>query len=301
MPAKWFICPDKNKTLISDCLKGCRMADNLPAGRCLTVRTLRLIADQREWTGIPSTTQLLKGTREAFLEVTIDYVIGPQDAIFRIIGTKSHGALDKYTGDNELGEERLRDEICSGQFDLYDNGVLFDTKTSGSYKVMKALGWYQVDVPTGEIYKSGQNKGKPKTKKETRKDGKKDRLDWAIQMNDYRMKLEKCGFPVNIMAIEALCRDGNTYIAQSRGIDFNGTLIPINRISDHWVKRYMQMKADALHKSLETGYAPKCRKRETWNRRKCDGYCNVREACERMERSAENERHNEETSRTVPA
>ncbi|HYD91031.1 MAG TPA: hypothetical protein VEA37_06020 [Flavobacterium sp.] len=288
MPAKWFICPDGQQTEIADCLKFCRMDWALPAGRCLTIRTLRLIADQREWTGKPSTTQLLKGSREAVMEILFPYAIDPQDAIFRIMGTKGHGVLDQYTGGNELGEERLEDEYSTGQFDLYDNGVLSDTKTSGSYKVMKALGYQQIEVQTGEVYKSGAKKGLPKTRKEWVEGGRHDRLDWGIQLNDYRIKLERCGFPVTKMVIEALCRDGGTYIAQSRGITFNGALIPINRISDHWIKRYMKAKADALQRALETKIIPpKCKPRETWGGRKCQKYCNVREFCLKEEGKSE--------------
>lgn len=285
MPQKRFICTDGKRIEIKDCLEcGCRIADQLPAGRCLTIRTLRMAADQRTWTGKPSTTQLLKGTREAYLELITDYAINPQDAIFRIIGSKGHGVLDEYTGANELGEERLEDSISTGQFDLYDNGVLVDTKTSGSYKVMKALGYFTVDMPTGEIYKTGAKKGEVKTRKEVVKGGHRDILDWAIQLNDYRMKLEAHGFPVHTMAIEALVRDGGTYMAEGRGIDFNGRLIPVRRISNHWVKAYMGHKAKALQTALETGVMPKvCRHRETWGGRKCDGYCNVKDACFRSD------------------
>lgn len=281
MPAKYFLCPDNEETEIKKCLEeGCRISASLPGGRCLSVRTLRLIADQRQWNGVPSTTQLLKGTREAYLELTTDYAINPQDAIFRIIGTKAHGVLDQYTGYGELAEERLFDEFSSGQFDLYDNGVLIDTKTSGSYKVMKALGYHQIEVPTGEVYKTGAKKGQIKTRKEWAEGGRKDRLDWAIQLNDYRMKLEALGFPVHTMAIECLIRDGNTWMAQSRGVNCNGILIQINRISDHWIRKYMMAKAKALHKALETGEVPpKCSYRETWGGRKCEKYCNVRETC----------------------
>ena len=282
MPAKYFICADGEQCKISDCLKSCRMECFLPAGRCLSIRTLRAIADQREWTGKPSTTQLLKGTREAYLEIATDYAINPQDALFRVHGSKAHDYLDKFTGDNELAEIRLEDDFSTGQFDLWDNGVLIDTKTSGSYKVMKALGYKQVDVATGEVYKTGAKKGLPKTRKEIVEGGRKDRLDWAIQLNDYRIKLEYCGFKVQQMAIEALIRDGGTYMATGRGIDFNGTLIPINRISDSWVKRYMKKKANDLEAALELSILPKkCKPRETWNGRKCERYCNVKESCER--------------------
>jgi len=261
------------------------MASEFPVGRCLSVRTLRFIADQREWTGTPSTTQLLKGVREAMLEILTEYDISPQDSLFRIFGTRSHDLLDKYTDDNELSEERLFDEISSGQFDFYDPATLqlMDNKFWGSYKIMKALGLYQVEVPTGEVYKSGKKKGQPKTRKEWREGGHKDRFDVAIQLNDYRIKLESIGFPVRQMVIEAITRDGNTWVAKNRGIEQNGLLIPINRISDHWVRRYMKAKRDALMNVLETRIVPpRCKPRERWNGRKCDKYCNVRVICSKL-------------------
>lgn len=283
MPAKWFICPDGGQVEISDCLTGtCRLAETLPGGRCLSLRTLRLIAEQRKWNGVPSTTQLLKGTREAFLEITTDYPINPQDALFRVHGTKQHNSLDRFVTGNELSEQRLNDEFSSGMFDFYDpeSKTLYDNKFTGSYKVMKALGIRQIDVPTGEVYKTGKKKGQPKTRKEWVEGGRKDRLDWAIQLNDYRIKLENAGYEVRHMIIEALIRDGGCYIAKNRGLNQNGVLIEINRISDTWIKRYMQKKHDALMKALETGtLPPKCRFRERWAGRKCEKYCNVREIC----------------------
>ncbi|MBQ7197905.1 MAG: hypothetical protein IJS29_01445 [Selenomonadaceae bacterium] len=71
-----------------------------------------------------------------------------------------------------MSEERSKDEVTSGQFDLYgkiideEEGVLGDLKVTSSYKMMKALGIYKVDVSTGEVYKTGAKKGFPKTKKE---------------------------------------------------------------------------------------------------------------------------------------
>lgn len=287
MPATEFICPDGNRIKIADCLgNGCRLSGDLPGGRCLSVRTLRAIADQRPWQGKPSTTQLLKGTREAYLEIITDYAIDPQNALFRIHGSKAHAYLDQFVGRDELSEERLHTEYNSGMFDLYDEAThtLYDNKFSGSYKIMRALGLHQIDVPTGEVYKSGKNKGQPKTRKEWVAGGRKDRLDWAIQMNDYRMKLEALGFPVEHMIIEAIARDGGCWIAQRRGIQQNGVLIEINRISDHWIRRYMRKKAELLLRALETRQVPpKCKPRERWSGRKCEKYCNVREACEDVE------------------
>jgi hypothetical protein len=279
MPAVGFRCFNQN-IKFEDCLKECPFSDKFPSGRCLSKRTLRFIAEQREWKGTPSTTQLLKGTREAVFEIIYPYYIDPQGAIFRIIGTKGHGLLDQYTGDNELGEIRIKDEISSGAFDFYDDGILFDTKTSGSYKIRKAMGLYSVDVPTGETYKTGAKKGQIKTRKEWLDGGYRNCLDWQIQLNDYRIKLESCGFPVKQMFIEALARDGGLRAATSNGVEQNGTLIPIGRIPDRHIKAYMQTKRDRLINALDTGsIPPKCKRRETWNLRKCEGYCNVSEHC----------------------
>lgn len=297
MPATHFNCK-KGLVPFQECINNCQE-------RCMLPRTLRLISRQRKWDGKPSTTQLLQGTREAFLKIVTEYAINPDDRAFATHGTLTHAKLDKYTGDNELAEERLHDMISSGQFDNYyleDNqdiktAVLADTKTSGSFKVAKALGIGVVkkDVPVTDEegnpvrYKTGKKKGQVKTKQETEiKDGfRKDRLDWAIQLNDYRMKIEAAGFPVNKIQIEALVRDGGTYIAKSRGIENNIYLIPINRISDHWIKKYFEMKWNALKHALETGeIPPKCSKRETWGGRKCDGYCDVADKCQAIENGA---------------
>lgn len=281
MPAVSFICPDGEQISITDCInKGCRLDWCLPAGRCLSVRTLRAIADQREWTGVPSTTQLLKGTREAYLELTTDYPIDPQGALFRVHGSKAHAFLDRFTGANELGEERLFDEVSSGQFDFYDNGVLFDTKTWGSYKVMKAQGLQQIEVATGEVYKAGAKKGQPKTRKEWIEGGTPDLFNEEIQLNDYRMKLEAAGFPVTKIVIEALTRDGGCYIAKNRGVQQNGILIPVRILPDEEVRTYLQNKRDALLQALEAKELPiPCDSRESWEDRKCEKYCNVRETC----------------------
>jgi len=262
-------------------MTACRMAGELPAGRCLSLRTLRLIAEQREWTGIPSTTQLLKGTREAYLEIITDYAVNPQDALWMVNGTKVHKILEQYH-DNALGEERLYDEVCSGQFDFYDpaDRTLWDLKTWGSYKIMKAQGLQQIEVDTGEVYKTGAKKGQPKMRKEWVDGGEPDLFNEEIQLNDYRMKLESAGFPVDKMFIEALCRDGNTYMAKQRGIEQAGVLIPIQRLPDLAVRAYLSEKSCLLIMALGGGSVPSpCDERETWQGRKCETYCNVREAC----------------------
>ena len=72
---------------------------------------------------------------------------------------------------------------------------------------MKALGYYKKDVETGEVYKTGAKKGQPKTRKELFTDGVRHVLDWALQLNYYRLLLEEENYTVSSMMIQALCRD----------------------------------------------------------------------------------------------
>jgi hypothetical protein len=281
MPATRFKCPDGEVIFIPQCLKQCRMEQ-----RCLSRRTLRMVADQRPWNGEPSTTQLLKGTREAYLEITeTDYALDPMGELFRVLGSKAHAYLEEFT-DNELSEERLRDNIASGQFDFYDpdEKALYDTKTWGSFKVARALGFTteRVDIPTGEFYKTGEKKGQPKTKKQTNiVQGKPDMPETEIQLNHYRMMLESAGFPVEKMFVEAIIRDGNTFTAKNRGIDMNGKLIPVRFIPDEDVKAFLGQKRDNLLWALETETMPSpCSPDESWEGRKCKDYCRVAKFCD---------------------
>ena len=115
---------------------------------------------------------------------------------------------------------------------------------------------------------------------ELRHDGVRDLLDWAIQINGYRMLLERAGFKVNRMVIQALCRDASLRIAQERGINKPVYIIPINKISDHWLNRYFRHKSKVLRDAISTNTLPPvCSFRERWNDRKCLGYCATRENC----------------------
>jgi len=263
MPATRFICPDGGTIKIAECLnEGCRMADDLePIRRCLSLRTLRLIADQRPWRGQPSVTQLIKGTREAYLEIVSEYAIDPQDHLFRVRGTQNHDALAVYVEGDEISETRFGLEAdVSGQPDFFDEeGVLWDNKFWGSWKIAKSLGL------NGDAHRG--------------------RLDVAIQLNAYRILAEReTGRKARCMAIEAIARDGNTWVAQKRGLTLNGYPIIINTISDHWVERYLKAKRRALLHALKHDSLPsRCRPRETWQGRKCKAYCDVREVCARIE------------------
>lgn len=288
MPYDKFICPDGHTVKIEECLSECRLngTSYVPCGRCLSKPTLNSISQQRKWTGIPSTTQLLKGTREAYLELTHNYAIDPRNSLFMLNGTRSHDYLEQFVTGEDLAEIRLDDGTSTGAFDFYsteNGGTLFDYKLYGSWKVAKILGLYTKRVPTGEVYKTGAKKGQPKFRNEIRSGGPRHRLDLAIQLNDYRMKIEKeLQKPVANLVCEVIVRDGNTYIATQRGITSPGYLVPINKISDVWVERYMKKKAGDLVKALETKtMPPPCRHSETWGGTKCERYCNVAQFCEK--------------------
>lgn len=282
MPAKYFTCPDGRDILIGNCLTSCQMKQ-----RCMFLPTLRAVAKSLD-RGLsePTVTELITGTRETYLKKTTDYAVNPQDVLYALHGSAVHSINEGYTDGNMLTEIRLKDDITSGKFDLYgeildtDETVLGDIKVTSSYKLMKAMGKYKVDVLTDEVYKSGLKKGQPKYVKEWRNDGVRNILDWAIQLNYYRILLEKQGLNVSKMIIQAMCRDSGLRIAGERGIDKAIYLISINRISDQWVERYMDYKAKALKLALESKIVPTiCTMKERWNNRKCLDYCNVAKNC----------------------
>lgn len=285
MPIKWFTCPDNVRIETDNCLNegGCRMGD-----RCASRPYLQLVRKDRPWTGKPSTTQLIQGTLQAFLKITKDYAISPDDRAFMIHGTKGHKALELIEDDYSFLEEKFNDDSTdiTGIADTLEieNGktILSDTKTSGSYKVAKALGFVVVDEPIeGEFYKSGKRKGEQKTRKVlTRDESKVDRKDWELQLNKYRLEYEKRGYKPNELRIMCIVRDGNTYIARSRGVFRNVYYFKIDIMPDNEVINYFEKKRLDLLKALKQGYWKQtCTAQENWDGVKCQKYCEVAEFC----------------------
>ena len=282
MPVTKFQCQTGNIVPIEKCLAACPNQQ-----RCMFLPTLRAIAKSVDRKiSEPTVTELLCGIRETYLKKTTDYAVDPMQQLYAIHGSAVHTINEGHTEGNMLSEERLADNVTSGKFDLYGQIIDYSDKTLGdykitsSYKLMRALGYYKVDVPTGEVYKTGLKKGQPKTKKEWRTDGVRHILDWAIQLNYYRILLEQRGFTVDRMEIQAMCRDYSLKVASERNITKPVYIIHINKISDHWVKLYMETKAKRLKDALEKGYLPKlCSSKERWQDRKCRDYCAVAENC----------------------
>lgn len=251
----------------------------------MSLPTLRAVAAQREWKGTPSTTMLLNGTRESYLKIIEEYPIKPKDMIWAIFGTGVHAALEQFSTEDDISEERIFGPYSSGSPDRYekDTGFLYDYKTYGSYKTAKVLGLKKERIPIYDKdgvqlkYKNGKLKYFDKWNI-----GHKSRLDLSTQLNDYRIKIEQeLGFPVKKMFAEILTRDGGTFTAKGRGIDENAQLVKINKISDIWINRYMKAKADALHWALESRETPPpCKYRETWGSLKCAKFCQVWEHCD---------------------
>lgn len=294
MPAKWFKCPDGEQIEIADCLKsgGCRMGQ-----RCSTLPYLRMIGYDREWRGV-SPSSAGNGPRLMYLKQVVDYAIDPNDRAFAALGTAVHGklSLQAYTF-NVLSEESLNDDQMRGISDVLEADeiqegwfILSDYKTWGSFKVAKAKGIYQVDAPVLDdngnqvVYKTGEKKGQPKTRKETRIDpGKADLISEEYQLNRYRIFFERLGFKVSRLQIQAIPRDGGTYIAQGRGIDKNIYIIPVKRLDDEKVLGFYDNLKAEVDQAFKDGFARKCNAWECWDGRRCSGFCEVAEACKKMD------------------
>lgn len=286
-----FICPDGQRRPISECLQGCPR----PEGECLALPYLIQIADRRPWTGKPSTTQLINGTRLAFLEITQNYAVDPFERAFAALGTRHHHRFKEIAKKlNVLSEEKLEGEV-TGILDLlvpdrqvtYEAYRLYDYKTAGSFKVAKALGLVGRKIPNlgGEVYKTSGKWGKagdPKMVTVFDQDPKAvDMWDWELQNNNYRIMVEACGFPISEMFNQVTVRDGGTMVAQNRGIVKNIYLIPIKRLPDDEVKAYFRNKRLALlHFLSKQTVPPPCTAKESWDGRRCDGFCDLWEFCD---------------------
>lgn len=281
---KWFTCPDAQRIEVADCLKegGCRMGS-----RCATRSYLQMIKKERPWTGRPSTTQLIQGTMQAFLKLTKDYAISPDSRAFMIHGTKGHANLEGADDEYSFLEERFNDSETeiTGIADVLEveNGwtILADYKTSGSYKVAKALGFYVDEEETGEVYKSGKRKGEAKTRKVLKRDDSKiDRWEWELQLNKYRLEYERRGIKPDELKIMCTVRDGGTYIARSRGVFRNIYYFNIPILPDSEINRYFSEKWGALGAAMSLGYWKEtCSAKENWDGLKCQSYCDVAEYC----------------------
>jgi len=245
---KYFACPDSESIVIEDCIKHCRMQD-----RCVSLPLLSYFAEHRRvWTGKPSTTQLIQPLRSEYLKIKFDYAESPDSMVYKLLGLNIHRKLEKTALPSHLQEEFLEDEISTGFMDSYDGDTrtLWDYKTIGYYKAKKII----EDIASNV-------------------------LDWALQLNRYRMLLEKAGFPVERMCVQAIIRDFG-WMAKKAGVTKAMYIIPIHMIEDEKIESYFGTKASALLSCLETNTIPPVCDDRWDNDSRCKNYCAVKSFCD---------------------
>lgn len=286
MPLIGWYCPDGETTTLAECYDSCRMGE-----RCLTLPTLMLMGQEREWNGVASTTQLIDGTMYVYLKLTQDYYSDPQDRAFMIQGTKHHAELEKVA--EELG---MPAEIAlSGDRDIFDlvefeHGVpiLTDYKLWGSFKIAKALGIVEggkIPSPDGAVYKSSGKWGKagsPKMVNSWIQDpDKADNHEAELQLNRYRVMLHDMhGIKIDRMVLQVTVRDGNTFVATNRGVSKNIYRIPVQKMDDEYVRSFFMHKQYSLAQAMDNEAVPyPCDPTESWEGIRCERYCEVWEHC----------------------
>ena len=273
MPAKFFKCPDGELTPIGECYKNCRMGE-----RCLLLPVLKAVGRTRPWYGKPSVTQLLKDTRQAYLEIVHDYAIDPQKSIASMIGTNSHSLMEGNVPNGYLSEVRFEDELTSGQIDGYDckSETLFDFKFFGAYRIAKALG--KTPKWRKKVHIRGKDKGKEYWVQDFVDGGVRDVMEISKQLSYYKVLMKKHGLNVKKIKVQMLVRGGLDKTAKSYGLTKTGYIVELHGISERWITKYIKAKHDRLFHALETKEMPPvCKQR--WRDLKCKEYCGVNMYC----------------------
>jgi len=285
MPITELICPDGIPVLVDECLKSCRMGNE----RCLTLPTLKMVTEEREWSGLASTTQLLNGTMYEYLRLTKPYAIDPQSRAFMLQGTKHHRELELVAHELGLASE-IPMNVDRDIFDLLEwegkELVLTDYKLWGSFKIAQALGIEEIGKqpdPSGAVYKTGGKWGKAGSSKMVPIWGyNPDRADnWEaeLQLNRYRVMLKDMGITVSKIRLQVTARDGGLYIAHNRGVMLNIYKIPVKILPDDEVKAYFQIKEGSLKVAMEEGWNSPCTAQESWDGIRCERFCDVWNYC----------------------
>lgn len=253
---------------------------------------LKMIADERPWTGKPHVTDLINGPRLTYLKSVADYAVDPDDGSFRVMGIQAHKKLD---GIGDTSEILLEDDDVIGRTDLLEengNGTytLTDYKISGSYKVAKALGIYKKSVEVLDkdgkpvIYKSGEKEGQVRTRQQIFFDpAKADTKDWSRQLNVYKYLIEKqLDIVVTKLQIFIIVRDGNTVNSSNNGVDRQTYLVPIKIYPADKVQEWIKKRSEELMAAFTTHNPRECDAEESWEGRRCKDFCEVRSVCEAM-------------------
>jgi hypothetical protein len=236
MPIKGFTYPDGEKVGIDKVVSGEvdveRMGIALPS--------LIQMTQERDPNRKPSTTELLNGTCQAYLERITDYYIDPQSRAFSLAGTLHHEKLEN----SAAVLSRLESELPLEHFGWGKKGQ------------PKRMKQFYIDENTIDFG------------------------DWGWQLNFYRLLLEKNNYPVDKMLMQLTVRDGGVQIARERGVDRNIYLLEVPKIhDDHLTNKFLSKKV-SLESALSSGVMPEqCTEEERWGGNKCRNYCPVSDAC----------------------
>lgn len=262
---------------------------------------IREMFNVREWDGLPHVTDLLKGTREAYLEYTRPYAQDVDQLAYSIMGKNTHAGLE---GDGS--ELEFRSETVQGRTDILepiggDRLRLTDIKNQGSYAVASALGIVQDreyvldENGNRQIYKSGKKKGEYKTRNITVRDPS--RADWGTidaQLNIYRVVLNALfhtdalpkhlkpyqGYTITELAVFFIVRDGGTIAALSRGVDRRTYYLSVPIHDDQLTWDFIWERSGKLRYAIQSDAMPEpCTAEEAWAGTKCKKYCPVAKWC----------------------
>jgi len=260
---------------------------------------LKEITETREWDGALHVTDLLNGERETYLKYVYDYGVNPDERAFIINGINAHSNLSDGIGRLTVKVDGI---MITGEADYIeeteDGYTLWDYKVSGSYKVAKTIGIKTRDIVlrdqfgNPEVYKSGKKAGQIKTKKETylAEPTDEDIEDYKLQLNIYRyIYTKKLNYNITKLKIFFIVRDGGTSIALSRGVTRNTYTVDIPLMTTDEIENFIVEKGHKLWARLKKYYyehridvPPMCNAKETWDGRKCESYCPVRDICKNI-------------------
>jgi hypothetical protein len=275
----------------------------------------------RPWDGRPHVTGLLVGTREQYLKYISKYFIDLDKAVIPMAGTRFHSNMEDTVLLTEIGIEIDGVQGTLDLLEELPNELnIVDYKLVGSFKMKKWFGIVSRPVPEVDNYgnpvryKTGQRKGQAKMKKEKfQDDDAKEQFDYTMQINIYRVA-------VNALLSSEMCKtvlgegsslygktvdNGKIFFALrdsslQHDFSFNSYYETCEKLPDAEVKAFIKEKATLLKTAMvnweadiESGESRQdaavkncpgmCSAKETWDGRKCEKYCDVREACKAMQ------------------
>jgi len=262
-------------------------------------------ADQRELDGHYHITDLLLGTREAFLKYTADRIIDLDSAAPMLAGSFKHGALDRMENPFEPNivfktEHSVEYKGIQGRIDAfyidYNKKILVidDMKTGGAFSYKKYMGIVNESVPVVDemgdpvLYKSGARKGLQKYKTETRLDpSKADTFEYDVQVSFYYYALvekdPKLKHFTKQLWIHFMLRDGGLAAVQSQGVKSHNFREPVTLMDQRLLDHYILNQKEMLDHALKSGNCPPICP-DTWDKKKCQfKYCNVVDVCQKIQ------------------